>query len=60
MVLDKYKCDSCGSIFYECQLVRTICSENTVGPYIQTTCPKCIRKRPPRLGNLIKVDEKLE
>ena len=52
MVLDKYKCDSCGKIFYECQLVRTKCSENYVGRYIQDICPKCINKRPPRYGKL--------
>ena len=57
MVLDRYKCDSCGKVFYECQLVRTKCSENYVGSYIQRVCPKCITKRPPRYGRLKKMKD---
>ena len=60
MIFDKYKCDNCGKVFFELELVRTKCSENMVGPYIQDVCPKCIRKRPPQYGRLVKVNEKGE
>lgn len=43
--MKKYKCFNCGTVFSEVDLKRTMCSENFVGTYGETYCPKCINKR---------------
>lgn len=42
--MKKYKCTKCGTVYMECDLHRTKCSENWCGPYLIQFCPKCIRR----------------
>lgn len=51
----KFQCRRCGKVYPECDLVRTKCSENMVGQYMATQCPKCLRKR--QVGDLVELKE---
>lgn len=42
--MKRYKCNKCKRVYYECDLVKSKCSENVVGAYISCICPKCIYK----------------
>lgn len=39
-----YRCNHCGQVYLECDLIRTKCSENMTGAYLMTKCPKCMVK----------------
>lgn len=43
-MLKVYQCPKCGAMYLECDLLRTKCSENYVGTYIEENCPKCFRR----------------
>lgn len=53
--MKKFKCKRCGEVYLECDLVRTNCSENLVGRYMVTQCPKCLRKL--QIGELVEQKE---
>lgn len=47
-----YQCPNCKTKYLECDLTKTICSENGIETYIVKYCPKCMNKRWPILSEL--------
>lgn len=54
-----YICPRCGTKFNDADLVMTKCSENLVGTYTQTHCPKCIGKPKPAYSLLDEMEVKI-
>lgn len=52
-----FKCFKCGNTFCEVDLLITKCSENFVGTYLQTSCPRCMGKRPPIYSELKEISD---
>lgn len=43
--MKRYKCNHCGRVYLECDMIHTKCSENMIGPYLVTECLKCLRNK---------------